>query len=123
LGYQNYTFIIKTEDTCYNLTKAETDFWKNIPAFHTVFPHETLVLNFNIKDTECEFQFTETGQLKRKVIRSKDGWEGLPANPVEEATIQVLYKLTGDAIGFKPSGAAIYSDTILSNVLKIRVDK
>lgn len=123
-GYQNYIFIIKTKDTSYFVTKAETGFGKNIPTFHTIFPHETLVLHFNIKDTECEFQFTETGQLKRKVLRSnKDGWEGLPDNPIEKATIQVLYKLSNSDKDFKPFGASIFSDTLLSNVLKISIEK
>lgn len=123
-GYQNYTFIIKTKDTTYQLTKAGGGFFKNVPFYHTIFPRETLVLNFNLKDTKCDLLLNETGQLKRKILRGgEDGWQGLPDKPIVDATIQVIYKLSNDHIDFKPFGATIYSDSLLSKVLKISVDK
>ena len=123
-GYGNYTFIIRTNDTTYYLTKAGSNFFKNIPAYHTLFPKETLILNFNIKDAKCDFRCTETGQLKRTILRgSGDGWQGLPSRPVTDATIQAMYKLSNGDIDFEPFGVTIYSDVLLSNTLKIHVAK
>ena len=121
-GYQNYTFIIKSQDSTFIMKREGTGIWKNVPFCNTVSPHESLVLKFNLKKTNCFFSQTKNG-LKRTVRRNTDGWNGMPGKSIKQATIQVLYTLPKEYIYDAFLNETIFSDTLSSNILKLSVEK
>ena len=120
-GYQNYTFIIKSRDSTFIMTREGTGIWKNVPLFNTVNPHESLVLKFNLKNTSCFFSQTKKG-LKRTVRRGTDGWNGMPGKSIEQATIQAIYTLPKEYIYDAFLNKTIFSDILSSNILKLSVE-
>lgn len=121
-GYQNYTFIIKSKDSSFIITKAGTGIWKNVPFLNTVSPHESLILKFNLKNTICYYSPVKKG-LKRTVIRNTDSWNGMPDRPIDHATIQVKYELPKEYIYNSFLQAIMFSDTLSSNILKLNIIK
>jgi hypothetical protein len=90
-GYYNISFEITTKDSTYIVRKKQRGWWKNFPSYHRIDPGESLVFNFNLDEST-----EDSGNKKRIIGSSYQGWTGLPHKDYDSAKIKVLYELKED---------------------------
>jgi hypothetical protein len=92
-GYYNLSFKLAGVDANYIIHKKDRDFLKNIPAYKTLFPGDTLLLNYTLDFGHCGLSaFHPIGQ--GKPLRTLQAVYKLDKETLESARLQgeIKYK-------------------------------
>lgn len=87
-GYYNFHFEIETDDSLYIVKRTKNTWWKNFPSYHSINPGQSLVFNFNLKDSSCVEHDEKIERVKGLTM-----WTGMPKKEYNHARLKVVYEL------------------------------
>lgn len=107
-GWFNINFKIKTIDTTYTVYKRTRDWTRNFPSYKTLFPGDTLELEYLLSDGACE-----STQFDKFPFKSK----------IELISFQVFYKLEKETLeSAELTGDVKYRWRYIPNHVKVIID-